>query len=354
MARGEEYKSQGGTSCTDTPQQNGVAERKHRHLAEIARSILLSADFPSLVSYREAVYDPLWSTRLKPNLIGPLKGTRLVLLPNDMLGSMLDVKNAFWNGDLNEEVFMTPPPGVSQKPRQVCKLRKALYGLKQAPHDCYKKFATFVTSLGFISSYHDFTLFVKHSSVWHILLSLYVDDMIIIGDACVRIESLKLELAHRFSMKDLGLLCYFLGVEVASLPKGYIFSQSKYIVDLLDRARITNKMVEEIPIDAKAKYTPTDGVPLQDPSLYRTIVGSLIYLTVTHLNISYAVHVVTEYRAMAVTTSEIVWLCWLLAYMGVRISHSTPLHFDNRSAIQIARNSAFDSVGCNAEVLQLS
>ncbi|GJR09126.1 retrovirus-related pol polyprotein from transposon TNT 1-94 [Tanacetum coccineum] len=307
----------------------------------------------------------------------------------------LDVKNAFLNGDLNEEVFMKPPPGVSHKPGEVYKLRKALYGLKQAPRAWYEKFATVVTSFGFVSSHHDSILFIKQSSVGRILLSLYVDDMIITGDDCVGIESLKLELAHRFAMKDLGLLRYFLGIKVASSPKGYLLSQSKYIGDLLDRARITDKMVEDIPIDAKAKYTPTDGDPLPDLSFYRTIVGSLVYLTVTRPNISYAVHIMSqfvsapttvhwaavlhilrylrgtqfqtllfpstsaldlraycdsdwagdvvspEYRAMAVTTSEIVWLRWLLSDMGVRISHSTPLYCDNRSAIQIARNSVF-------------
>ncbi|GKE10469.1 uncharacterized mitochondrial protein-like protein [Tanacetum coccineum] len=90
---------------------------------------------------------------------------------------------------------------------------------------------------------------------------------------------------------DLGLLSYFLGIEVTSSPKGYLLSQSKYIEDLLNRARIINKMVEDIPIDAKAKYTLTDGDPLPDPSLYQTILGSLVYLTVARLNISYAVHI---------------------------------------------------------------
>ncbi|GKD33069.1 uncharacterized mitochondrial protein-like protein [Tanacetum coccineum] len=335
--------------------------------------------------------------------------------------------NAILNGDLNEEVLMKPPPGVSYKPGKVCKLRKALYGLKQAPRAWYEKFATIVTSLGFVSSHHDSALFVKQSSVGRIPLLLYVDDMIITGDDCVGIESLKLELAHRFAMKDLGLLCYFLGIEVASSPKGYLLSQSKYIGDLLDRTRITDKMVEDIPIDVKAKYTLKDGAPLPDLSLYQTIMGSLIYLTVTRPNISYAVHNVSqfvsapttihwavvlhilrylrgtqfqtllfpftssldlraycdfdwagdvvsrksttrfciflgdsliswkskkqdvlskssteaEYRAMTVTTSEIVWLRWLLADMGVRVSRSTPLHCDNRIAIQIARNSVF-------------
>ncbi|GJV92550.1 gag-pol polyprotein [Tanacetum coccineum] len=176
--------------------------------------------------------------------------------------------NAILNGDLNEEVLMKPPPGVSYKPGKVCKLRKALYGLKQAPRAWYEKFETIVTSLGFVSSHHDSVLFVKQSSVGRILLSLYVDDMIITGDDYIGIELLKLELAHRFAMKDLGLLHYNLGIQVASSPKGYLLSQSKYIGVLLDRARITDKMVKDIPIDAKAKYTLTDGNPLPDPSLY--------------------------------------------------------------------------------------
>ncbi|GJU95664.1 retrovirus-related pol polyprotein from transposon TNT 1-94 [Tanacetum coccineum] len=228
----------------------------------------------------------------------------------------LDDKNAFLNGDLNEEVFMKPPPGVFHKPGEVCKLRKSLYGLKQAPRAWYEKFATVVTSFGFVSSHHDSALFVNKSSARRILLSLYVDDMIITGDDCVGIESLKLELAHRFPMKDLGLLCYFMGIEVASSPEGYILSQSKYICDLLDPKRITNKMVEDIPIDAKAKYTPKNGDPLPDPSLYRTIVGSLVYLTVTRPDISYVVHIVNQFVSAPTTVHWVVVLHILIYLRG--------------------------------------
>ncbi|GJS58058.1 uncharacterized mitochondrial protein-like protein [Tanacetum coccineum] len=266
----------------------------------------------------------------------------------------------------------------------------------EAKMTTYEKFSTVVNYVGFVSSHHDSALFIECSSDGRILLSLYVDDMIITGDDCDGIRLLKAKLSHRFAMKDLSLLCYFLGIKVASSPKGYLLSQSKYIADLFERSRMTDNKIDDISSDAKAKYTPTDGDPLHDPSLYRTIVGSLIYLTVTRPDIAYDVHIVStqfqkllfpstssldlraycdadwagdsvtrnsttglcvflrdsliswkskkqnilsksstevEYRAMVVTTSEIVWLHWLLGDMGVHITSPTLLYCDTRIAI---------------------
>nr|GEY01236.1 uncharacterized mitochondrial protein AtMg00810-like [Tanacetum cinerariifolium] len=145
------------------------------------------------------------------------------------------------------------------------------------------------------------------------------------------------------------------GIEVASSPKGYLLSQHKYIGDLLDHARITYKMVEDIPIDAKEKYTPLDGDPLSGLNFFSSYCqsicfgsnnGSLGYCFVNS-QMSKKQDVLSkssteaEYRAMALTTSEIVWLRWLLTDMGVCISYSTPLHCDNHRVIHIARNSMF-------------
>jgi len=157
--------------------------------------------------------------------------------------SQLDVKNAFLNGDLQEEVYMALPPGISHDSGYVCKLKKALYGLKQAPRAWFEKFSIVISSLSFVSSSHDSALFIKCTDTGHIILSLYVDDMIITGDDIDGISVLKTELARRFEMKDLGYLRYFLGIEVAYSPRGYLLSRSKYVADILERARLTdNKM----------------------------------------------------------------------------------------------------------------
>jgi hypothetical protein len=129
------------------------------------------------------------------------------------------------NGDLQEEVYMAPPPGISHDSGYVCKLKKALYGLKQAPCVWFEKFSIVISSLGFVSSSHDSALFIKCTNVGRIILSLYVDDMIITGDDIDGILVLKTELARRFEMKDLGYLRYFLGIEVAYSPRGYLLSQ---------------------------------------------------------------------------------------------------------------------------------
>ena len=102
-----------------------------------------------------------------------------------------DVKNAFTNGDLQEEVYMEPPLGVSHDFEYVWKLKKALYGLKQAPMAWFEKFTFVIYSLGFVASSYDYALFVKCTNADHIILSLYVDNMIITSDDVDGISVLK-------------------------------------------------------------------------------------------------------------------------------------------------------------------
>jgi hypothetical protein len=207
--------------------------------------------------------------------------------------SQMDVKNAFLNGDL-QEVYMHPPPGVDTPSGHVCRLRRALYGLKQAPRAWFERFISVITAAGFSSSEHDLA-FLFMSPKGRTLLLLYVDDMLITGDNSEHISHVKQHLSKEFQMSDLGPLSYFLGIEVQQTQKGFYLSQSKYIQDLLDRSGLTDTCIVATPMDIHLKLRPKDGTPLADPTRYRHIVGSLVYLTITRPDIAHVVHMLSQF-----------------------------------------------------------
>jgi hypothetical protein len=112
-------------------------------------------------------------------------------------------------------------------------------------------------------------------------LSFFVDDMIITSDDISSIRALQSFLSQNFEMKDLGILSYFLGLEVTLSTDDYYLSQAKYASDLLSRAGLTGSKTTSSPFETNVKLLATDGEPLSDATLYRQLVGSLIYLTVT-------------------------------------------------------------------------
>ena len=149
--------------------------------------------------------------------------------------------------------------------------------------------------MGYTASPYDFALFLRRTDKCTILLLLYVDDMIITDDNLSGIEELKDFLSRQFEMKDLGHLSYFLGLEITHSTDGLYITQAKYTSDLLSRVGLTNSKTVDTPVELNAHLTPSREKPLSNPFLYRRLVGSLVYLTVTRLDISYAIHRVSQY-----------------------------------------------------------
>ena len=147
----------------------------------------------------------------------------------------LDINNVFLHGDLQEEVYMEQPPGfVAQgEIRRVCRLRKSLYGLKQSRHAWFGKFSQVIEEFGKQKSKFDHFVFYRNSSSGIILLVVYADDIVITGSDSKGISSLTSFLQGQFHTKDLGMLRYFLGIEVMRHKHGIFLSQRKYVFDLL-------------------------------------------------------------------------------------------------------------------------
>jgi hypothetical protein len=203
----------------------------------------------------------------------------------------LDVKNAFLHGHLDETVYCEQPSGFvdSSCPSHVCHLKKSLYGLKQAPRAWFSRFATFISSIGFLASKSDSSLFILHRGTSVAYLLLYVDDIILTANTTTLLHSIISSLNGEFSMSDLGDIHHFLGVNVHRTTDGLFLSQQQYALEILDRAKMLNCNPISTPIDTRSKLSSSDGSPFSDPSLYRSLAGALQYLTLTRPDLSYAV-----------------------------------------------------------------
>ncbi|KAL0641846.1 hypothetical protein Bca4012_102697 [Brassica carinata] len=213
----------------------------------------------------------------------------------------MDVKNAFLQGELEDEVYMHPPPGLEHlvKNGNVLRLRKAIYGLKQSPRAWYNKLSTTLNGRGFRKSELDHTLFTLNTPSGIVVLLVYVDDIIITGSDKEEIQATKDFLKSVFEIKDLGEMKYFLGIEICRSKEGFFLSQRKYTLDLLKDAGKLDGKTAKTPLEDGYKV-PREGEienspPFKDAKLYRKLVGKLIYLTITRPDICFAVNQVSQH-----------------------------------------------------------
>jgi hypothetical protein len=201
------------------------------------------------------------------------------------------MKNAFLHGTLSETVFGWQPTGFADPahPDLICRLRKSVYGLKQAPRAWYSRFATYLTTLGFIEAKSDTSLFILRRGLDTVYLLLYVDDIILTASSTELLRRTISALQREFAMKDLGPLHHFIDITVERRPDGLFLHQRTYMLDILKRAVMADCKPCTTPVDLQAKLAGDSGPPVEDASQFRSIAGALQYLTFTRPDIAYAV-----------------------------------------------------------------
>ncbi|KAG7572644.1 Reverse transcriptase RNA-dependent DNA polymerase [Arabidopsis suecica] len=271
----------------------------------------------------------------------------------------LDVNQAFLQGTLNEEVYMSQPPGFvdADRPDHVCRLRKAIYGLKQAPRAWYLELRNFLVQIGFVNSLSDASLFVYCQGKFQLYVLVYVDDIIVTGNNQDAITSIISALGKRFSLKDQGDINYFLGIEVTRTSKGIHLMQRKYISDLLTKTNMLEAKPVSTPMQAYPKLTLNSGSALDDASEFRMIVGSLQYLAFTRPDISYAVNRLSQFMHRP---TEEHWLAAkrILRYLAGTMTHGIFLSSSNTPSLHAFSNADWagdsdDYVSTNAYVIYL-
>jgi hypothetical protein len=215
---------------------------------------------------------------------------------------------------------MEQPPGYVQNDSSlVCHLKKSLYGLKQAPRAWYAKMDNFLLDTDFSRCHSDPNVYTKKVGIHLIILVLYVDDLILTGSDPKLLTHVKSNLKKKFEMTDLGYLHYFLGLQVLQTKEGIFLSQSKYACDLLHHFHMDDSKPTPSPFQSGVKLVATCTSPEVDATLYHQLVGSLLYLTHTHPDISFVVGLVswymqTPHESHWKETKRILW------YVGVQFS----------------------------------
>ncbi|KAH9726513.1 Integrase catalytic domain-containing protein [Citrus sinensis] len=227
----------------------------------------------------------------------------------DLHLEQLDVKTAFLHGELEEEIYMLQPEGFAETGNEnlVCRLNKSLYGLKQAPRYWYKRFDSFISSLGYnrLSSDHC-AYYKKFEDNDFIILLLYVDDMLVAGPNKNRVQELKARLAREFEMKDLGPANKILGMQIhrdRNNMKIWV-SQKNYLKKILRHFNMQDCKSISTPLLVNFKLSssmcPSNEAEMNEMSRvpYASVVGSLIFAMICiRPDIAQAVGAVSRYMA---------------------------------------------------------
>ncbi|GKB72232.1 putative ribonuclease H-like domain-containing protein [Tanacetum coccineum] len=216
----------------------------------------------------------------------------------DFVVYQMDVKSVFLYGKIEEEVYVCQPPGFEDPdfPDRVYKVEKALYGLHQAPRAWYETLSTYLLDNGFQRGKIDKTLFIRRDKGDILLVQVYVDD-IIFGSTkkslCTEFEKM---MHKKFQMSSMGELTFFLGLQVKQKEDGIFISQDKYVTEILKKFGFTDVKTASTPMETQKPLLKDEDGEEVDVHLYRSMIGSLMYLTSLRLDIMFAVCACARYQ----------------------------------------------------------
>ncbi|GKB34809.1 putative ribonuclease H-like domain-containing protein [Tanacetum coccineum] len=261
--------------------------------------------------------------------VARIKAIRLFLAYASFMNFLvyqMDVKSAFLYGTIEEEVYVSQPPGFvdPEFPKKVYKVEKALYGLHQAPRAWYETLSTYLLDNGFYRGQIDKTLFIKRVKGDILLVQVYVDD-IIFGSTkkslCTDFEQI---MHKRFQMSSIGELTFFLGLQVKQKEDGIFISQDKYVGEILKKFGFSSIRTANTPMETNKALTKDEDGEDVDIHLYRSMIGSLMYLTSSRPDIMFSVCACSRFQ--------------------------TKIHVDNESAICVVKNPVYHSKTKHIEI----
>ncbi|GJT83650.1 retrovirus-related pol polyprotein from transposon TNT 1-94 [Tanacetum coccineum] len=235
-------------------------------------------------------------------LVARLEAIRIFLVfaaHMNMVVYQMDVKTAFLNGNLREEVYVSQPDGFMDKdnPNHVYKLKKSLYGLKQAPRAWYDMLSSFLISQDFSKGSVDLTLFICIDSKELLLVQIYVDDIIFAASTPEFYDLFSKIMCSKFKMSMMGKISFFLGLQISQSPRGIFINQSKYALESLKKYGFDSCDPVDTPMVEKSKLDEDKEGKAVDPSHYRGMIGTLLYLTASRPDLQFAICMCARYQA---------------------------------------------------------
>lgn len=216
----------------------------------------------------------------------------------DFHAEQMDVKTAYLNGNIDEEIYLRPPTGYEgDYGGNVLRLQKALYGLKQAGLRWHETITSYLNELNFKKSMHDPCLFIKTDGQLQALIALYVDDILLSCRTRPMLDRLKQQLTTRFDMTILGQPKSYLGMDITRDAQGIQLSQATYIDKVLQRFGMQNAKPQPTPCTTRPTARSADEQQV-DPKLIREAIGALLYLArIARPDIAFAIGQLARFQA---------------------------------------------------------